>query len=65
MRHGRRLLAVAPPVALRTLARVAGGGVRDAGAVAARSARAQRVDARLAGGAIFSQVSRGASDIDR
>ena len=64
MRHGQRQLTVPAPVALHALAGVAGGGVRHAGAVAARSARAERVDARLARGAFFRHVTRRAPTVD-
>lgn len=57
MEHRQGHLAVAPTVALAAVARIAGGGVSHAGAVAARPAGAQRVHARHALGGLFGHVA--------
>lgn len=57
MEHRQSHLAVAPTVTLAAVARVAGGGVSHAGAVATRPAGAQRVHAHLALGGLFGHVA--------
>lgn len=55
--HRQRHLTVASPVAFAAMARVAGRRVSHTGAVTARTAGAQSVDAHFSQGALFGYVA--------